>query len=118
MNKIEAIIRPEKLTRVKDALADVGLVGINVAHVAARGAQKRILVGGPRGVSHYAAEMLPKIKLELVVSDADTQIALDTIIDHARTGNIGDGKIFVTPVTKAIRVRTGEQGDDALHEGV
>ena len=69
---------------------------------------------GPRGVGSYAVDMLPKVKLELVVTDADTQKAIDTIILHARTGDIGDGKIFVTPVADAIRVRTGEQGDEAL----
>ena len=114
MNKIEAIIRAEKLTNVKDALAGTGLVGLNVAHVTGRGAQKGILAAGPRGVGSYSVEMLPKVKLELVVSDADTQKAIDTIINKARTGDIGDGKIFVTPVADAIRVRTGERGDQAL----
>ena len=114
MNKIEAIIRPEKLTKVKDALAEVGLVGLNVAHVTGRGAQKGIRAAGPKGVGTYSVDMLPKIKLELVVSDSDTQKAIDTIIHKARTGDIGDGKIFVTPVADAIRVRTGEQGDEAL----
>ena len=71
-------------------------------------------MAGPRGVAAYSIEMLPKVKLELVVSDADTQKAIDTIIKKARTGNIGDGKIFVTPVADAIRVRTGERGDQAL----
>ena len=114
MNKIEAIIRPEKLTNVKDALADIGLVGLNVAHVTGRGTQREVTAKGPRGVGTYTVEMLPKVKLELVVSDADTQKAVDTIIHKARTGDIGDGKIFVTPVADAIRVRTGEQGDKAL----
>ena len=114
MNKIEAIIRSEKLTDVKHALAETGLVGLNVSHVTGRGAQKGVLVAGPRGVGSYSIEMLPKVKLELVVSDADTQKAIDTIIKMARTGDIGDGKIFVTPVADAIRVRTGERGDQAL----
>ena len=114
MNKIEAIIRPEKLTDVIDALAKTGLVGLNVAHVTGRGAQKGILAAGPRGVGSYSVEMLPKVKLELVVSDANTEKAIDTIIKKARTGDIGDGKIFVTPVADAIRVRTGERGDQAL----
>ena len=113
MNKIEAIIRPEKLKPVKDALADAGLVGINVTSVTGRGGQKGVGAAGPRGGT-VVVDMLAKVKLELVVSDGDTQKALDTIIDHARTGNIGDGKIFVTPVANAIRVRTGEQGDQAL----
>ena len=114
MNKIEAIIRPEKLATVKDALAEIGLVGLNVAHVTGRGSQRGVAAMGPRGVGTYSVDMLPKIKLELVVSDADTQKAVDTIIHKARTGDIGDGKIFVTPVADAIRVRTGEQGDEAL----
>ena len=114
MNKIEAIIRPEKLTCVKDALAKVGLVGLNVAHVTGRGTQKGVLAARPGGAGSYSVEMLPKIKLELVVSEANTQKAIDTIIREARTGDIGDGKIFVSPIADAIRVRTGERGDQAL----
>lgn len=114
MNKIEAIIKPEKLDSVKNALADAGIVGINVVHVTGRGAQRGITAGGPRGVGTYVVDMLPKIKLELVVSDAKTKMATDTIISSTRTGDIGDGKIFITPVANAIRVRTGEEGDQAL----
>ena len=113
MNKIEAIIRPEKLAKVKDALCEIGLVGLNVAHVTGRGAQKG-RAAGPKGVGSYPIDMLPKVKLELVVSDSHTQLAIDTIIQESRTGDVGDGKIFVTPVAHAIRVRTGEQGDEAL----
>ncbi len=87
---------------------------MNVAHVTGRGAQKGVVVGGPRGVGTYVVDMLAKVKLELVVSDADTQKTIDTIVDNARTGHIGDGKIFVFPVSNAIRVRPGEQGDEAL----
>lgn len=90
------------------------MVGLNVAHVTGRGAQKGVVVGGPRGVGTYVVDMLAKVKLELVVSDADTQKTIDTIVDNARTGHIGDGKIFVFPVSNAIRVRPGEQGDEAL----
>ena len=115
MNKIEAIIRPEKLNAVNDALADAGVNGINVAQVTGRGAQRGIEVGGPRGVAgSYVVDMLPKIKLETVVKDDDTQKAIDIIIENSRTGNIGDGKIFVTPVANAIRIRTGEEGEIAL----
>ncbi|MCH7713493.1 MAG: P-II family nitrogen regulator [Chloroflexi bacterium] len=114
MNKIEAIIRPEKLDAVKNALASVGLVGINVVQVTGRGAQQGITAAGPRGVGSYVVDMLPKTKLELVVSDDNTRKAIDTIIEAARTGNIGDGKIFVIPVSNAIRVRTGEEGEEAL----
>ena len=114
MNKIEAIIRPEKLTKVKDALAEIGLVGLNVVHVTGRGAQKEKRSIGPRGAETCLVDMLPKVKLELVVCDADTQKAIDTIILKARTEDIGDGRIFVTSVADAIRVRTGERGDDAI----
>ena len=114
MNKIEAIIRPEKLNGVKDALAEAGIPGINVTQVTGRGNQRGIEMSGPRGVGSYVVDMLPKVKLELVVSDADTRKAIDVIVAHARTENIGDGKIFVTPVSNAIRIRTGEEGDQAL----
>jgi len=114
MNKVEAIIRPEKMNDVKDALAAVGLIGLNVVNVTGRGAQRGVTAGGSRGVSRYEIDMLPKVKLELVVHDNDTQKAIDTIIEHSRTGNIGDGKIFVYPVSNAIKVRTGEQGDASL----
>lgn len=114
MNKIEAISRPEKLDSVKNALAGAGMVGINVVQVTGRGAQQGITAAGPRGVGSYIVDMLPKTKLELVVSADDTQKAIDTIIAAARTGDIGDGKIFVIPVSNAIRVRTGEEGDQAL----
>ena len=115
MNKIEAIIRPERLNVVKDALAEMGLVGLNVTQVTGRGNQKGVqMVGGPRGVGTYVVDMLPKVKLEMVVRDEQTQQTIDIIIKHARTDNIGDGKIFVSPVTNAIRIRTGDQGNDAL----
>ena len=114
MQKIEAIIRPERLTDVKDALADIGLSGINVTHVTGRGQQKGVVASGPRGVGRTVVDMLPKVKIELVVVDESTQAAIDAIIGAARTGDIGDGKIFVSPVSNAIRVRTGEQGDEAV----
>jgi nitrogen regulatory protein P-II 1 len=115
MNKIEAIIRPEKFNSVKDALAEVGLVGLNVTQVTGRGAQKGIeMTGGPRGVGSYVVDMLPKVKLELVVPDEQTEKAIEIIVANARTENIGDGKIFISPVSNAIRIRTGEQGDGAL----
>ena len=114
MNKVEAIIRPEKLNEVKEALVAVGLIGLNVVNVTGRGAQRGVIAGGSRGVGRYEIDMLPKVKLELVVHDDSTQQAIDTIIEHARTGNIGDGKIFIYPVSNAIKVRTGEQGDAAL----
>ena len=113
MNKIEAIIRPERLEGVKEALASAGFVGLNIVSVTGRGIQKGIVHAG-RGGEEYRVDMLPKSKVELVVKDADTQRAVDVLITAARTGAIGDGKIFISPVSQAIRVRTGEQGDAAL----
>lgn len=113
MNKIEAIIRPERVDRVKDALAAEGFVGLNVVNVVGRGVQKGVVYQGRAG-EKYTVDMLPKVKLELVVADADTEKALGVILAAARTGNIGDGKIFVSPVSQVIRVRTGERGEKAL----
>lgn len=113
MNKIEAIIRPERLEVVKEALATAGFVGLNIVNVIGRGVQKGIVHTG-RGGEEYRVDMLPKSKIELVVSDANTDKAVDVILDTARTGSIGDGKIFISPVSQAIRVRTGERGDSAL----
>lgn len=113
MNKIEAIIRPERLEAVKEALAAAGFIGLNIVNVTGRGVQKGIVHAG-RGGEEYRVDMLPKSKIELVVSDADTDKAVEVILQFARTGSIGDGKIFVSPVTQAIRVRTGERGDSAL----
>ena len=113
MNKIEAIIRPERLEAVKEALAAAGFIGLNIVNVTGRGVQKGIVHAG-RGGEEYRVDMLPKSKIELVVTDANTDKAVDIIIQFARTGSIGDGKIFVMPVAQAIRVRTGERGDSAL----
>ncbi len=113
MKKIEAIIRPEKLDEVKHALAEKGYVGLNIVGVTGRGVQKGIVHGG-RGAQAYSVDMLPKVKLEVVVRDAQTDDCVDTIQKSAWTGNIGDGKIFVIPVEQAIRVRTGERGDVAV----
>ncbi|MGE3985563.1 MAG: P-II family nitrogen regulator [Dehalococcoidia bacterium] len=113
MNKIEAIIRPERLEAVKEALAAAGFIGLNIVNVTGRGVQKGIVHAG-RGGEEYRVDMLPKSKIELVVSDADTDKAVEVILQFARTGSIGDGKIFISPVTQAIRVRTGERGDAAI----
>src|SRR3990172_5771913 len=113
MQKIEAIIRPEKLDDVKNALAAVGVSGLNIVHVTGRGVQKGIVHMG-RGGETYEVDMLPKVKIEVVVADKDIDRLVDAICKAARTGNIGDGKIFVMPVADAIRVRTGEKGDSAL----
>lgn len=113
MKKIEAIIRPEKLDEVKLALAAKGYIGLNIVGVTGRGVQKGIVHAGRAGQA-YSVDMLPKVKLETVVNDAQVEDVVETIMAAARTGNIGDGKIFVMPVETAIRVRTGERGDDVV----
>jgi nitrogen regulatory protein P-II 1 len=113
MNKVEAIVRPERLEAVKEALAEAGFVGINIVSVTGRGVQKGIVHTG-RGGEEYRVDMLPKSKIELVVKDSDTDRAINVIVEAARTGAIGDGKIFVLPVSDAIRVRTGERGEAAI----
>ncbi|OGO49634.1 MAG: transcriptional regulator [Chloroflexi bacterium RBG_16_68_14] len=113
MKKIEAIIRPEKLNDVKNALEAAGFLGLNIVHVTGRGVQKGIVHSG-RGGETYTVDMLPKLKIEAVVKDADTERVVETIMGAARTGNIGDGKIFIMPVEEAVRVRTGERGEVAV----
>jgi len=113
MLKVEAIIRPEKLNDVKNALAAAGFVGLNVVNVTGRGVQKGVVHIG-RGGETYEVDMLPKVKLEVVVRDEDAERVVQLIAQAARTGNIGDGKIFLIPVADALRVRTGERGEAAL----
>lgn len=113
MKKIETIVRPEKLNDIKQALDDLGIHGMNVLQVTGRGAQRGIVHQG-RGGETVTVDMLPKIKIEVVVSDMAVDRVIDAIISAARTGNIGDGKIFVIPVETAVRVRTGERGDVAI----
>jgi len=112
MKKIEAIIKPFKLEEVKDALADVGVEGMTVSEVKGFGRQKghtEIYRG-----SEYTVDFLPKIKIDLVVSDAQLDAAVGAIVKAAKTGKIGDGKVFVSPVDNAIRIRTEEKGDTAV----
>jgi len=112
MKQIEAIIRNEKFTEVKSALERAGVVGMNIAEVQGRGRQRglvRMWRGVPQGV-----DMLPKTKVEAVVTDEDVEWVIQAILKAAWTGNIGDGKIFVLPVEEVIRVRTGERGKDAI----
>ena len=112
IKKIEAIIKPFKLDEVRDALAEVGVEGMTVSEVKGFGRQKghtEIYRG-----SEYNVDFLPKIKLELVVTDENVQTGLDAITKAAKTGKIGDGKLFVTSVEEAIRIRTEEKGDEAL----
>jgi nitrogen regulatory protein P-II 1 len=113
LNKIEAIIRPEKLEAVKEALAEHGFVGLNVVNVVGRGVQKGVVYLGRAG-KKTTVDMLPKGKMQLVVRESDTEKVIDIILASARTGEIGDGKIFVIPVAEVIRVRTGERGDKAI----
>ncbi len=113
MKKIEAIIRPEKLNDVKSALEAGGFIGLNIANVTGRGAQKGIVHGG-RGGETYTVDMLPKLRIEVVIKDSEAEKAVEIIVSAARTGNIGDGKIFIIPVDDVIRVRTGERGDTAV----
>jgi len=113
MQKIEAIIRPEKLDDVKNALAGAGVAGLNIVHVTGRGVQKGIVHMG-RGGESYEVDMLPKVKVEVVVADDKVERLVTLICQAAKTGRIGDGKIFVMPVADVIRVRTGERGDAAL----
>jgi len=112
MKKIEAIIREEKLDAVREALANGGYVGMTVSEVSGHGRQGGLKLQWRAG--EYQVDLLPKLKLELVVLDGDVQSTVNTIMTSARTGDIGDGKIFVLPVDDAVRVRTGEEGDRAI----
>ncbi len=113
MKKIEAIIRQEKVTDVKQALDDMGFHGMNITQVTGRGAQRGIVHQG-RGGEAVTVDMLPKAKVEVVVADMAAERVIEAIIHASRTGNIGDGKIFVIPVEEAIRIRTGERGEVAV----
>ena len=112
MKKIEAIIRPEKLEPVRAALGDMNLCGMTVSEVSGRGKQRGITLQWRAG--EYRVEFLPKVKIEVVLTDDMVDTAVEAIIAAARTDKIGDGKIFVTAVEQAVRIRTGETGDDAV----
>lgn len=112
MKKVEALIREEKLESVKNALEKAGFVGLTVTAVSGRGQQKGLLLQWR--VGEYRVDLLPKIKVEVVVRDEDAQAVVDILCDAARTGDIGDGMIFVTPVEQVRRIRTGELDADAL----
>ena len=109
MKKVEAIIKPFKLEEVKEALAGVGIQGLTVSEVKGFGRQKghKELYRG----AEYVVEFLPKVKLEIVVSEDNLEQVIKAIVDAASTGRIGDGKIFVSPIEDAVRIRTGESGD-------
>ena len=112
MKKIEAIIKPFKMEDVKEALAEIGVEGMTVTEVKGFGRQKghtEIYRG-----SEYTVDFLPKVKFEIVLSDDRVQRAVDAIVQSAKTGKIGDGKVFVLPIEDAIRIRTEERGDAAV----
>ncbi|MEA3362517.1 MAG: P-II family nitrogen regulator [Thermodesulfobacteriota bacterium] len=112
MRKVEAIIKPFKLDEVKEALNEIGIQGITVSEVKGFGRQKghTELYRG----AEYVVDFIPKIKMEIIVSDEVVTQVVDTIAEAAKTGRIGDGKIFMTPIDEVIRIRTGERGEDAI----
>ncbi len=107
MIKIEAIIRPERLKAVKQALSDVGINAMTIANVKGRGEQAGLEFTARTGL--FRIDELPKVKVEVFVEDEDEDKVIDTILDSARTGEMGDGKIFVTPVKRALKIRTGDE---------
>jgi nitrogen regulatory protein PII len=112
MNKIEAIVKPFKLEDIKEALSELGVTGMTVTEVKGFGRQKghtEIYRG-----SEYTVDFLPKLKIEIVVNEDETAAAVDAIVKAAKTGKIGDGKVFISPVSEAIRIRTEEKGAHAL----
>jgi nitrogen regulatory protein PII len=112
MKKIEAIVKPFKLEEVKDALGEVGITGMTVSEVKGFGRQKghtEIYRG-----SEYTVDFLPKVKIELVISDAQADSAVAVIVKSAKTGKIGDGKVFISDIEEAIRIRTEEKGELAI----
>ncbi|SRR5690554_7774684 len=112
MKKIEAIIKPFKLDDVREALSDIGVTGMTVSEVKGFGRQKghTELYRG----AEYVVDFLPKIKMEIVLADEQVDACIEAITKSAHTGRIGDGKIFVTPLERAIRIRTGEDGEAAI----
>ena len=112
MKKIEAIVKPFKLDEVKEALSGIGISGMTVTEVKGFGRQKghtEIYRG-----SEYTVDFLPKLKIEIVVDDEESEPAVEAIVKAAKTGKIGDGKVFVSPIDTAIRIRTEEQGANAI----
>jgi len=112
MKKIEAVIKPFKIEEVKDALADAGITGMTVSEVKGYGRQAghTELYRG----AEYVVDFIPKIKIEVVVNEKDVDMVVEKIVSAARTGKIGDGKIFVTDIEKVIRIRTGEEDEEAV----
>jgi len=112
MKKIEAIIREEKLDAVRMALEDIGYFGITVSEVSGRGRQRGLSFQWR--VGEYRVDFLPELKIEIFILDEDVSRTMNAITRSARTGEMGDGKIFVLPVDNAVRIRTGEDGDNAI----
>ncbi len=112
MKKIEAIIKPFKLDEVKNALAEIGIQGLTISEVKGFGRQKghTELYRG----AEYTIDFLPKVKVEVVVADSKSEQVVETIQAAAKTGRIGDGKIFILPCEEAVRIRTGERGEEAI----
>jgi len=112
MKKVEAIIKPFKLDEVREALSEMGVTGLTVTEVKGFGRQKghTELYRG----AEYVVDFLPKVKIEIVVKDVDVDRCIDAVVRAAKTGKIGDGKIFVTPVEQVIRIRTGETDESAV----
>ena len=112
MKKVEAIIKPFKLEEVKEALSNAGVKGLTVSEVKGFGRQKghKELYRG----AEYEIEFLPKVKLEVVVSEDELDAVIEAIVSSARTGRLGDGKVFVSPIEEVVRIRTGERGEEAI----
>ncbi|MCK5720959.1 MAG: P-II family nitrogen regulator [Gammaproteobacteria bacterium] len=112
MKKIEAIIKPFKLDDVREALSDIGITGMTASEVKGFGRQKghTELYRG----AEYVIDFLPKVKVEIVITDEQVDVSIEAITNAARTGKIGDGKIFVSEVERVVRIRTGEEGDTAI----
>ena len=112
LKKIEAIIREDKINDVKEALEKVGIKGMNIMEIRGRGRQGGITLAGRSG--SYQVDMLPKLQLNIILSDHNLDETIDTILSAASTGDPGDGLIFVYPVENAVRIRTGEKGHEAV----
>ncbi|MCX7795143.1 MAG: P-II family nitrogen regulator [bacterium] len=112
MKKIEAIVRPGKLNTILSALEELGYPGVTITEVEGHGRQKGITAQW-RGRT-YTMELVPKIKLEIVAGDDEVETIVETIVNAAKTGEIGDGKIFISPIDNVVRIRTGEKGELAI----
>ncbi len=112
LKKIEAIIREDKLNDVKEALEEIGILGMNIVEIRGRGRQGGITLAGRSG--SYQVDMLPKLQLNIILSDYNLDDTVDAILKAGRTGDAGDGLIFVYPVDEVVRIRTGERGHDAV----